>query len=542
MSQVRTRRNSRGYDLAKAGVLGVLLVALVFSWTRSRDESAPDLTGQDMIATPLATAIDGSVVIAPGEEISETGEEAEGEAATPEGGSETEPSAPAGDFPTIDVPPDNLAPGSTTLSGSAPPGSQVVILVDDKPVGTATAGVDGAWSLPAELVTGVRTVKTQVIDNLGNVISESVPLTIVVQPASDAGVETGTEATPQPPTGETGSTAATPEFDPATGTYRLSGTAAPGTMVTLSSGGTILGAVTADESGNWTAGVDPAVGSEVQVETLDVAGNVISSTVALPAVEDNQEAGADTSDTGTGGTAEATTEPQPASDYAPQSIAGLLNANPGEFSILMTALEATGLAEIFNGPDTFTLFAPTNDAFSQLPVEVTDGLVANPEALSQVLQYHATRGRYLAADLRIVAPSTLNNRLLTIVPEGDTLRVNDATVTQADIPADNGVIHVIDRVLVPPLAPGIRPPVVDESGVSTFTGPVLTVVGTAQPGSTILLELNDEPFGTKVTVDASGFWQVTGEVSPGEYRIVAYMLDANGTLQALSRAVNLTVQ
>jgi uncharacterized surface protein with fasciclin (FAS1) repeats len=557
MFRTRDADEVRRFDLMKLAVLVAMLLMLVLTWFLFREQSAPSLVSEEMIATPLATAIDESVVIAPGEEevaggeaVGETGAEAtaeiSGEAAgeageemvvaTPvtEGGAEI--TTPVAETPVISPPPDALSTGSATLSGTAAPGSQVFLLVDGQPFGVATAGVDGTWSLPTDLPAGTYTVQAQVMDNLGNVSGESAPLTVVVREAEELG------------TGD--SLVNVPSVDPETGSFLLTGTAAPGSMVTLSNNGTILGAVTADESGNWVASVEPSVSGDVAVETVDSAGNVISSTVSLPAAEDT--AGAETdapeeSTTGVEGSAtgeaEAAATPtveQPV--YQPQSITGMLSAQPDQFSILLAALEAAGLADEFDGSSPFTLFAPTDVAFEQLPEEVIQGLIANPEALSQVLQYHATRGIYSAADLRVVAPATLNNRLWTITPSGETLLVNNATVIQPDMMATNGAIHVIDRVLVPPLAAGVRPPVIDESGIPTFTGPALTVVGSAQPGSTLLLELNGEPFGSKVVVDPSGFWQVGGEVTPGEYSIVAFMLDASGILQAISQTVILNAQ
>jgi uncharacterized surface protein with fasciclin (FAS1) repeats len=553
MYRYRSPEEIRRYDLMKLAVLVTLMVAFILSWVIFRDQSAPDMLGEDMIATPVATAIDIAVLVPSDEEEPE--QPAGAGEATPDVGTDpgVEITVPPADTPTIDPPTGALSPGRSTLGGMAAPGSQVVLLVDGQPLGTATAGVDGAWSLAAELAAGVRTIQVQILDNLGNVAAESVPVTVIVQ-----------QITPEPAEGSP--IVNVPSINPETGALQLSGTAAPGSMVTLSSGGAIIGAVTTDETGNWTAAIDVPVSGDIQIESIDATGNAVTTTITPPVVEDTEseptegeiaesdgqeseaatgEAGAtgdgtespETSeaDTGTAGTT-------PGPVYPPQSIAGLLSGNPAEFSTLISALEATGLAEAFGGTGTFTLFAPANDAFEKLPAEVTEGLMMNPEALSQVLQYHATRGRYLAADLKVVAPSTLNNRLLTIAPTGDTLRINDATVTLADNVADNGVIHVIDRVLVPPLATGVRPPVIDESGVPTFSGTRLTVVGTAQPGSTILLEMNDEPFGSRVIADASGFWQVQGDITPGQYAIVAYMLDAGGALQAISRAVNLTVR
>jgi len=151
------------------------------------------------------------------------------------------------------------------------------------------------------------------------------------------------------------------------------------------------------------------------------------------------------------------------------------------------------------------------------------------------------RGRYTAADLRVVQPATLDGRLLTIAAQGDGITVNGATVLAADVAAGNGLLHVVDRILLPPLAAGVRPPVIDESGVPVFVGPRLTVVGTAEPGRTIRVELDGEAFGEAVVVDVNGNWAVSGDVAVGEHRIVAFMLN-DATLEAFSRPVALTAR
>jgi hypothetical protein len=232
-------------------------------------------------------------------------------------------------------------------------------------------------------------------------------------------------------------------------------------------------------------------------------------------------------------------ETTPAAQLPPDTLPAALQGRP-ELATLLAAVQAAGLADELTGPGTFTLFAPTDDAFAALPQPVVEALLANPEALSQLLQYHVVRGRSTVAQLRTVQPATLNGRLLTIVPQGDTITINGAAVLAADVEAGNGLLHVIDRILLPPLATGVRPPVIDESGVSAFVGPRLTIIGTGEPGRTIYVELNGEALGAPVVVDADGNWQVSGDVGAGEYRIVAFMVNG-ATLEAFSRPVPLVV-
>lgn len=121
------------------------------------------------------------------------------------------------------------------------------------------------------------------------------------------------------------------------------------------------------------------------------------------------------------------------------------------FTTLVTAIEAAGLDDELNGTGPFTLFAPTNAAFDALPAGVLDDLLADPDALADVLLYHVTSGRVLSTDLSDgqVVNTLLTGETLTITIAGTTVQVNTATVTQADILASNGAIHVIDAVLVP---------------------------------------------------------------------------------------------
>lgn len=125
----------------------------------------------------------------------------------------------------------------------------------------------------------------------------------------------------------------------------------------------------------------------------------------------------------------------------------------GDFTTLATALEAADLVDTLKGEGPFTVFAPTDAAFDALPAGTLDDLLADPEALAGVLTYHVVEGEVLAADLTDGQEvETVNGETLTVSIDGDTVKINDATVTTADIETSNGVIHVIDTVLVPPSA------------------------------------------------------------------------------------------
>ena len=131
-----------------------------------------------------------------------------------------------------------------------------------------------------------------------------------------------------------------------------------------------------------------------------------------------------------------------------QNIVELAEASG--FSTLITALDAAGLTATLEGPGPFTVFAPTNAAFDALPAGTLDGLLADPQALSEVLLYHVVSGDIRAADLSGVVSATTAQGQPVLFDLSAGVQVNGANVTQADIVASNGVIHVIDAVLLPP--------------------------------------------------------------------------------------------
>lgn len=127
----------------------------------------------------------------------------------------------------------------------------------------------------------------------------------------------------------------------------------------------------------------------------------------------------------------------------------------GQFKTLATALEAVGLVDALKGEGPFTVFAPTDEAFSRLPQGALDDLLKpeNKAALSGVLTYHVVSGKVLSTDLKEGNVITLDGGAVIVDFEGQGVKINDANVVQADITADNGVIHVIDKVLLPAEAP-----------------------------------------------------------------------------------------
>ena len=124
----------------------------------------------------------------------------------------------------------------------------------------------------------------------------------------------------------------------------------------------------------------------------------------------------------------------------------------GSFTTLVAAVQAAGLVDTLKGDGPFTVFAPTDDAFAKLPEGTVEGLLKpeNIEKLKSILLYHVVPGKVMAADVvKLSSAKTVNGKELAIMTSGNTVKVNDATVVQTDIAASNGVIHVIDTVLMP---------------------------------------------------------------------------------------------
>lgn len=123
------------------------------------------------------------------------------------------------------------------------------------------------------------------------------------------------------------------------------------------------------------------------------------------------------------------------------------------FNTLVAAVKAAGLAEALSGKGPFTVFAPTDAAFAKLPAGTVDALLKDPVKLAAILKYHVVPGKVMAADViksKGAKPATLNGAALKVTVRRGKVYVNRALVTGADVAASNGVIHVIDRVLMPP--------------------------------------------------------------------------------------------
>lgn len=123
----------------------------------------------------------------------------------------------------------------------------------------------------------------------------------------------------------------------------------------------------------------------------------------------------------------------------------------GNFTTLATALTEAGLVDALKGDGPFTVFAPTDDAFKKLPEGALEGLLKDKEALKSVLLYHVVSGNVSSTDVvKLDKATTLNGSDIKIKTVDGKVMINDSQVTGADVQASNGIIHVIDTVLLPP--------------------------------------------------------------------------------------------
>jgi uncharacterized surface protein with fasciclin (FAS1) repeats len=127
-------------------------------------------------------------------------------------------------------------------------------------------------------------------------------------------------------------------------------------------------------------------------------------------------------------------------------------AEAGQFDTLVAAVQAAELEATLRGPGPFTVFAPTDDAFAALPAGTVNTLLLpeNKATLQSILTYHVVAGRFTAADVtKLASVTTVEGSSLAVTVSGSEVRIGDAKVIATDVEAENGVIHVIDKVLIP---------------------------------------------------------------------------------------------
>jgi uncharacterized surface protein with fasciclin (FAS1) repeats len=134
---------------------------------------------------------------------------------------------------------------------------------------------------------------------------------------------------------------------------------------------------------------------------------------------------------------------------APLSIADAAAATP-QLSTLNKLIADAGLTDTLRGAGPYTVFAPSDEAFRAVPAKTLAELGANKELLKAVLSYHVVAGKVLAADVKTGNLKSVEGSNLALAKAGTFVTVEDAVVTQADVPVSNGVVHIIDKVLLPP--------------------------------------------------------------------------------------------
>ena len=122
----------------------------------------------------------------------------------------------------------------------------------------------------------------------------------------------------------------------------------------------------------------------------------------------------------------------------------------GSFNTLVAAVKAAGLVDTLQGAGPFTVFAPTDEAFAKLPAGTVDALLKDLPKLKQILTYHVVSGKVMASDVvKLKSATTVQGSDVKIDASNGGVKVNDSKVSTADVAADNGVIHIIDTVLIP---------------------------------------------------------------------------------------------
>jgi len=133
----------------------------------------------------------------------------------------------------------------------------------------------------------------------------------------------------------------------------------------------------------------------------------------------------------------------------PKTVADTLAANPS-LSTLNSLVVKAGLVPTLQGTGPFTVFAPTNEAFKAVPQKTMDALAKDPALLKDVLTYHVVPGKMVSSDIKSGPLKTVNGATLAVAKAGDFVTVEEGMVQSANIAATNGVVHTVDRVMIPP--------------------------------------------------------------------------------------------
>ena len=140
-----------------------------------------------------------------------------------------------------------------------------------------------------------------------------------------------------------------------------------------------------------------------------------------------------------------------ATSSKPVSVADTI-AGKSQLSTLSGMLARAGLTDTLKTAGPFTVFAPSNEAFAKIPAKTLEGLAADPAKLKALLTYHVVPGNVMAADVKNSNSKTVNGANVALSRAGDFVTVEDALVVMPDLAATNGVVHIVDSVLMPPVA------------------------------------------------------------------------------------------
>jgi transforming growth factor-beta-induced protein len=200
-------------------------------------------------------------------------------------------------------------------------------------------------------------------------------------------------------------------------------------------------------------------------------------------------------------TSQPTAEPQPTAVPMPEEPAAPAMdivdtaVAAGSFNTLVTAVQAAGLVDALKGDGPFTVFAPTDEAFAAVPAETLAALLADPEALSQVLLYHVLSGQVLAESVADgLSVETLQGAPVAFAITNGQPMINDANIIATDVLASNGVIHVIDRVILPPGEAAAEAPMMDIVDTAVAAGSFNTLVAAVQAAGLVDALKGDGPF------------------------------------------------
>jgi uncharacterized surface protein with fasciclin (FAS1) repeats len=204
-----------------------------------------------------------------------------------------------------------------------------------------------------------------------------------------------------------------------------------------------------------------------------------------------------------------TTEQQPAATAVPQEAEPTAAPEPaapamdivdtavaaGSFNTLVAAVQAAGLEEALRGDGPLTVFAPTDDAFAAIPADMLNALLADPETLSQILLYHVLPGKVMAESVADgLSANTLQGAPVTFSVMDGKATINDAAIIATDIETSNGVIHVIDAVILPPAEAASEEPTMDIVDTAVAAGSFNTLVAAVQAAGLEEALRGDGPF------------------------------------------------